>query len=373
MKEQEFKKLLDQFFQGTLTEEEKTLLEKYDETLYTANRNLRHLPNDLDRREIKNSIWKKIKKSQKKKSEKIKIASIAAASIAIALISTLYVYLTSESNNKSFQLPNDKITLELDNGNIKVIDENGNESITDSEGNLVGKQSGNELVYQDESEIRKLSYNTLNVPYGKTFKLELSDGTNVHLNSGSSIKFPVNFQNGESRQVFISGEAYLNVAKDTLHPFVVKSEDLNVQVLGTEFNFSSYPEDNNTEVVLVEGSVTLYTDSMGFDINTNTLLSPSTKGSLNKNTQSITTKKVITATYTSWLDGKLVFRNMAFANILKKLERHYNVEIINENKELSKKLFNANFGNQALIDVLIELKENYSIDYVIEEQTVRIK
>ncbi|QTD39157.1 DUF4974 domain-containing protein [Polaribacter batillariae] len=208
-----------------------------------------------------------------------------------------------------------------------------------------------------------MAYNTLNVPYGKTFELRLSDGTVVHLNAGSSITYPVEFIEGKNRQVSITGEAYVNVTKDSLHPFIVSLNDLNVRVLGTQFNVSAYPEDNVSEIVLVEGSVAMYGKKEKFNKEASVLLEPGFKGRFNKQNHGITKNKVITSTYTSWVNGKLVFRNMTFENILKKLERHYNVNIVNKNKTLSQKKFNANFGKEPLANVLNELKKYYGVQY----------
>ena len=190
----------------------------------------------------------------------------------------------------------------------------------------------------------------------------------VFLNAGSSLKYPVQFLEETQREVFITGEAYLKVAKDSGNPFIVSADNLNVRVLGTEFNVSAYPEDNTTEVVLVEGSVGLYTDAQKQEYETkHTLLKPGFKGVLNKDKNNIQQEKVVTSIYTSWMKDELVFRKMTFNNILKKLERHYDVVIINKNEVLSEKIFNANFGNEPLENVLKELKENYGIQYLNDE------
>ncbi|WP_420603088.1 FecR family protein [Flagellimonas sp.] len=189
-------------------------------------------------------------------------------------------------------------------------------------------------------------YNTLTVPYGKTFELLLSDGTKAHLNAGSSLKYPVQFLNGMERKVFVSGEVFLNVEKDKDHPFVVGADDLNVRVLGTQFNVHVYPEDEVAEVVLVEGAVALYPENEAYHTDTSTRLEPGFKASFDKTDKKIETEAVMTDIYTSWMHGELVFRNMSFNNILKKLERQYNVNIINNNEGLSSEKFNASFGSK---------------------------
>ena len=150
------------------------------------------------------------------------------------------------------------------------------------------------------------------------------------------------------------------------NPFVVKANNLKVRVLGTQFNVSAYPEDETTDVVLVEGSVSLYKAIEEYGDN-NTLLEPGFKGSFNKAANSFDTEKVITSIYTSWMKDELVFRNMTFANILKKLERHYDVVIVNNNGTLSQNSFNANFGDEPIENVLEELKLNYGIEYSIDK------
>ena len=171
------------------------------------------------------------------------------------------------------------------------------------------------------------------------------------------------FLTGKTRQVFLKGEAYFDVAKDEKHPFVVNADHLNVEVLGTQFNFSSYPEDIETDVVLVEGSVNLYSTS---NKNNNVLLKPGFKGSLHKKTtDTIATNPVITSIYTSWINGELVFRNITFGNILKKMERHYNVDIVNNNTQLSDEKFNASFRNEPIEKILEYFKITYNINYTI--------
>lgn len=374
MQDQEFRKLLDKSLNGSLTDNEKKLLDRFTRELELHNKKL-PFESDLHKNEIKKALWMNIQnKTSKAKPIKLKKwRASAVAAIFIGLLTTSYFYFNNNSTAISTNIPDNAITLEMEDGTIKVIDEAGRVEILDAEGKVVGQQDGASLKYADTQTKKELVYNTLTVPYAKTFELQLSDGTTAHLNAGSSIKYPIQFLKGQSRQVFITGEAYLNVAKDSLHPFIASSDGLNVQVLGTQFNFSAYPEDETTDVVLVEGSVSLFTETNGYNAQKNTLLKPGVKGTFNRQGDNVTTEKVSTDQYTSWMDGKLIFRNMTFGNILKKLERHYNVSIINKNKELDNKEFNANFGNQTIVSVLEELKINYGIDYSISDSRIIIK
>ena len=312
------------------------------------------------------------KTNQPKQQKSIfRYASIAA--VFIGLVTMTYFISKNTLFNNTVVIPQDAITLELEDGSIKVFNQQGNEKVTDKHGNVLLQQQGNQLVYEKVETNETLAYNTLTVPYGKRMNIVLSDGTMAHLNAGTSIKYPVQFIKGKDRQVFITGEAYLDVAKDTEHPFIVNANSLNIRVLDTHFNVSAYPEDENTEVVLVEGSVSLYSDSDGHHPEKNILLEPGFKGSFDRIHNSIRKNEVDTNIYTSWIDGKMIFRNMTFENILKKLERNYNVVFINHNTHLAKKVFNANFGKEPIERVLQELKTNYGIKYTINKDSIIIE
>ncbi|MFL1013210.1 FecR family protein [Flavisericum labens] len=318
------------------------------------------------------NIENKISKSDKQFKEARFYNVLKYAAVFLIFLGLGYLYYTGYFSNDSnvLVMPNESITLQLENGATKIIKENSSSKILDANGNVVGEQDGTQIVYSNETKGERLVYNTLKVPYGKRFEVKLSDGSSVHLNAGTSLKYPVKFLKGHKREVFLKGEAFFDIAKDESHPFLVNTDALGVEVLGTQFNFSSYPEDLETDVVLVEGSVNLFAIE---DKGNSVTLEPGFKGSYNKKeTEHISTRQVITSIYTSWIDGELVFRNITFANILKKLERHFNVEIINRNAELSNEKFNASFRNEPIEKILEYFKITYNIDYSISENKILI-
>lgn len=293
------------------------------------------------------------------------------AAVAILFLTIGYFYINkSTSNNKNNDIPSGSITLQLENGNIQIINEDGSTQLVDENGKIIGTQNGSQLVYKTETNKETLSYNTLTIPYGKRFEIQLSDGTKVHLNAGSSLKYPVKFINGVKREVFLTGEAYFSVTKDEKHPFIVNAEDLNVEVFGTEFNVSAYPEDANLDVVLVEGSVGMYKNTE--TMKEGTKLVPGTKGTLDKDKLNITTKTVNTLIYTSWRDGGLFFRNMPFKSIAKKLERQYNMKVVITNKLLENETFNANFNEEPIENILSYFSDSYNIKYSIKDHIIYI-
>ncbi|MGX1930588.1 FecR family protein [Flagellimonas sp. 2504JD4-2] len=335
------------------------------------------LMSEFDTEKTKKFILEKIKRDKRSVVTLRITRFIKYAAIAILLLGIGFMYeqdYFSDVFNKSVDIASpaeDTIVLEHEDGNLEIISEGEVTEIVNSKGEVLGKQQGNRLIYNDaNTNPEELIYNQLTVPYGKRFELELSDGTIAHLNAGSSLKYPVRFLNKGNREVFLVGEAYLDVAKDSERPFIISTSDnLDVQVLGTQFNVSNYPEDTTTEVVLVEGSVGLQTD----DKSDTVVLEPGFKGSFDRQARDISTTPVITSIYTSWVKGELVFRGMSLENILKKLERHYNVAITNQNMEYSQKRFNANFGNQPIETVLNYFKNTYGIDYTINNNNVTLK
>jgi len=296
------------------------------------------------------------------------------AALIIFIIGSTYFFHYSYVSNLYVKdsIPIDAITLQSDEDKIEIITENGERLIVNKEGEVIGEQKGNHLDYKSHNKSDKLVFNALTIPYGKTFHLVLSDGTKIHLNAGSSLKYPVKFIHGKERQVFLEGEAFFDVAKDAKHPFIVNSNKLNIRVLGTSFNINSYPEDDNINTVLVEGSVSIYPEDESYKNNTSSLLKPGYKASWNKNKKEINLDKVDTNIYTAWTKGKLIFLDMPFKNIRKKLERKYNVKIINNNEILENNTYNAVFDIETIEQVLETLNENFPIEYKIIENQITI-
>jgi len=290
------------------------------------------------------------------------------AAVALIFLSVGYFF---HDNFKTIEkasvttVERNEIILQLDNGNIKVLSKGGTTKIIDKEGTIVGSQKGNQLVYDKQPSIEKLVYNTLTVPYGKRFELKLSDGTHIHLNAGTSLKYPVKFLEGEKRQVYLNGEAFFNVTKDAKHPFIVNMNNVGVRVLGTKFNASSYPENDIINTVLVEGSVSIFDNNNEYDPTTASLLKPGYQAIWNKRNDKILIEKTDIAMHTAWIDGRILFRHLPFKTILKKLERHYDVTIMNNNRALDEEFFTASFDIETIEQVLEAFNRNYGINYSI--------
>jgi len=370
MTEKELHKLIHKFLEGKATSEEIASLEKLEKNAESETADI--FKDKEEEKIIKESMFKEIKNTigNKQRFSWWKYASAAAVFIGVVLSG--YLLYQTPVADQTIVIPEDAITLELEDGSIETLKEDGTKRVIDKTGKVLGVQNGARLSYEDAKTTEDLVYNTLTVPYGKRFELKLSDGTQVNLNAGTSLKYPIKFLKGQYRKVFLNGEAFFDVSKDSLHPFMVNADDLNVRVLGTRFNVSSYPEDDRTDVVLVEGSVGMNEQKENFDEGSSTMLEPGFKGTFQKTSGKIEKEPVITDIYTAWMGGELVFRNMTFENILRKLERHYNVSISNTNVDLGNTVFNASYGKVTLKKVLEDLKLTHGIDYSISQNNVTI-
>ncbi|WP_179376293.1 FecR family protein [Winogradskyella wichelsiae] len=311
---------------------------------------------------------KRIKRLVKRKTPFLKYAALILVFLSLGYG---YLELYSTKNDKLI-FPNEVITLKLDNGKTKTIDENDSNDIVDEEGNVIGIQSGKKIEYFTKEKKSVLVYNTLTVPYGKKFEVKLADGTIVNVNAGSSLRYPVNFVEGKNRNVFLEGEAFFKVAKDAKHPFVVNANEIDVRVLGTEFNISSYPEDENINTVLVEGSVNVYKANAVYNEENTTLLKPGYKAAWSKVDSKIQVSETDVETHLAWLNGRLILKEVEFKAILKKLERQYNVKFINHNKSLENRFFTAKFDNEDIEQVMESLSYSGNFTYKFNKDTIII-
>ena len=320
--------------------------------------------------------WKKLRRLILRKNRTYRIKNMAKyAAVLVGVLSTALYIKNYTGHSTTNVIDENEITLTTENGKTIVLKEKDVLSIQTYSGELVVKQVGNSIVYGDYSKkttTEKLIYNELFVPYGKKFQLVLSDGSKVHLNAGSSLRYPIQFMTNYRREVYLNGEAFFDISKDSLHPFVVNTNAFDVKVLGTKFNVSSFSEEDVAQTVLVEGSVQMQNKTSAVQAENLITLLPGQKGEILAQERNIKVSEVDTSVYTSWLDGVLVFKNMAFKEIRKKLERNYNVRIYNNNLLLEEKTFNATFDVETIEQVLRTINENFPIEYSIQDKVIVI-
>lgn len=251
-----------------------------------------------------------------------------------------------------------QIELLLQDGSRQVLTPEVSGSIKTVSKSVIGYVNQGKLQYLKQETDAVLVFNTIKVPYGRKFSLELSDGTTVEMNSGSSLRYPVTFLKDGERKVFLEGEAYFDVAKNVNNPFIVHANDLNVKVLGTRFNISAYEEDEAIYTTLQEGSVTVY------DIHENKLqLAPYEQSSWNKSDKSLRKEIVDITPFLAWREGRVIFKNTTFNAIVKKLQRKHDVIIINENQQIENEKFTAAFDNESIEQVLQYFSESYEFKF----------
>lgn len=199
---------------------------------------------------------------------------------------------------------------------------------------------------------------SLTTPKGGTYQVTLPDGSKVWLNAASTLTYPSHF-NGKVRSVTLSGEGYFDVAKDESKPFRVISRDQEVEVLGTQFNLSAYPDEITTKTTLVEGAVQLG----GGDVTIR--LSPGEQGILANGKIQVETVDV--AAYVGWKSGEFVFNGIELRDAMKQLSRWYDVEVVYEGKIPPKQFYGSFSRNLTLGETLNILKEariNFSVQKV---------
>lgn len=321
--------------------------------------------NDIDRNETINTVVGLINKEKKRlkyKSIGYKFSIAASIILLIGLSFQMFFNLEVKKINPSV----DSVVLTTSDGK-EIILNNNDQTVIDPKINL--KQNDDELVYSDINQKAENIQHYLVVPYGKRFNITLSDGTKVFLNSGSSISYPAVFGANSPRLVELKGEAYFDVNEDKNSIFRVSSGKIMVEVFGTQFNLRNYNEDYFSDVVLVNGSVGIK-DSKNSEL---TMLTPGMKGSVNKENFSVHKMRVNTSVYTSWIEGNVIFRNETFSQIVQKLERLYNVTIIN-NKKDSDQLFNASIDveSESIEQVLDYFEEIYNVQHSFYENKIII-
>ncbi len=336
-----------------------------------------HHMTQFNKDRIKNNLLQRIKRD-KHILNRFKIKrSIAYAAVFLCVIGLgffLQLAIFEKPAKEVLVTGQNDITLYLEDGGVQIISKNGSAPVHDANGKKVGEQKADQLKYFSKAGLNKNVYHRLVVPYGKKFELLLSDGSVAYLNSGSSIKYPAGFPERGNREVFLTGEAFFEVARDTDRPFVIYTNDIGVEVLGTKFNVSSYPEDSTINTVLVEGSISVFAkESDGTSEEKKaTILEPGYMAIWNKERNDMSHEEVDVDMYIAWIGGKITFNHLPFKDIVKKLERHYNVSINNTNKILDEEIFTASFDRETIEEVLQVFSRNFALRINIENNQIVI-
>lgn len=212
------------------------------------------------------------------------------------------------------------------------------------------KQALDSVECRTQSEIVEDEYNTLIIPQGGGFQIQLADGTLVWLNSETELHYPLHFA-GTERRVFLKGEAYFEVAKNAEKPFIVSVGGIEVRVLGTKFNITAYEDEEQITTTLAEGSV-----EVG-NRNGTVKLSPDEQASFQKKDSTFQVQKVDASAVLAWKDGKFIFEEQSLEQIMKRLQRWYKMDVFYANEEVKHYLFSGDLKKYDDFDEIVQMIE----------------
>lgn len=235
----------------------------------------------------------------------------------------------------------------------------------------------------------------ISTPLGARSMIKMPDGTQIWLNAGTTITYSQDYGQ-QTRTLSLNGEAYFNVAKDSMHPFIVNTQGIVVRALGTRFNVKAYPEENTISATLEEGKIDIRILSMA-DNNKRVLLKPKDKLIYHKETKE--TEKYIesaeekvkpegnrpvklkdinilsnvrTELYTSWKDSRWIIDREPLSTLAPMLERRFNLKIIFNDEQLKKYKFTGTIENETVDQILSALRLTAPLDYQINKDTIRL-
>ena len=296
------------------------------------------------------------------------------SSVAIAEVhsSLLKQDVAAPAVNKAVLTLADGSTITLDSAGIGALAKQGN--------TIISKVDSGKISYNNNlSEPANIQFNTLTVPKGsRPMQIVLSDGSKVWVNVGSSITYPIAFGHNE-RKVKIVGEAYFEVTHLTLKgedkrvPFIVSvasrlgdGKDVEIQVLGTHFNVNAYKDENSLKVTLLEGSV-----KVGQHEEKSIYIKPGQQAELNMRGEMGLNTGVDTAEVMAWKNNWFNFNSLTVTEIMRQIEKWYNVSVIYENKE-SDKHFSGIVSRSNNISEVLKIMEQAGIKFKIEGKKITV-
>lgn len=301
--------------------------------------------------------WMRVRNQTVEKKKKFNLKGWLPYAALVAILFSVGLYFMNRSAEQDWTVEVDVLkninqpTLLLDNGERIPLKQ---DSFSIQQGNMVIRNNlVGQLSYESDreqpSDEEKLSWNHLVIPKGNAYELELADGTHVWLNAESELSYPTRFA-GEMREVRLKGEAFFDVAKNPDCPFVVRTDEVAVQVLGTSFNVSAYQSEQMARVTLVGGSVAVKANG-GEEFRS----VPSEQFCYNKESRKSGIRVVDTDLYTSWVKGEYIFKDAALEEIFNKLLHWYDFTVRYQNEQLKDKRFSLVIDRKISLEQLLEL------------------
>lgn len=381
-KEYRIAQLLARKMVDDLSSEENAELQKLQaesDSLVELEQRILNLKNKQKRDEFVRGLdaergWKQVQKGLViKKHRNIGLLWWACSAAAVALI---FVYLnfsqmsvenTHEVQYSKVEPGTAKAILTTADGKQYNLFKRDSSQSLDVGGGLEAINYGSTIKYVENAEKKNAVPNVIEVPKGGEYELILPDGTHVWINADSKLSFPSVFDSLK-REVLLSGEAYFAVKKDKARPFIVKTDNVEIEVLGTEFNVRAYPDLNEIATTLCEGSVSMTDGIHGL------ILKPSYQAIYSKTDHSMISRKVDTRLYTGWKDGLFIFENETLEDIMTTLSRWYNINVFFINERIKTFHFTGDLKRYGDFKQTLEMIEKTtSIHFVINGNNILVE
>ena len=302
---------------------------------------------------------------------------IAAASVVVIGGVSAWILLSQEpdvdnlSVTEKFESGKAIVTLEMASG-LKYRLDTLSSVVRNNRVNVAFDNNDRVLKIKEQDSLadgatKEIGYNTINVPYGGTYTVELCDGTKVYLNSGTTLEFPSRFD-GKVRSVILKGEAYFDVARNVSKPFVVEVDEMKVKVLGTSFNVKSYVDEPGVYTTLVEGSVAILRDGQP-----EKKIKPGEQAYYNKGVGTLSIAEVDVNEFTSWKDGLFYFKDIALEEILRIVSRWYDLEVFYMNQGAKSVIYSGKLPMYSSVeDVLRKFEISGDVRFELKGRTLTV-
>ncbi len=389
MDKKNFQKLLDRYIAGEASwEEEQHLL-----NFYGSFQKQSEPIQDVD--QIGDHIFERIQETVHPVEEDqysyrfyyLKSISIAAM-ILLAITTGIYFYSNREiaepEHFAEIDVRNDiapgynKAILTLADGSKISLDDAAN-GLLASQGNIaITKTDNGQIVYEksavDRSKLisNRPVINTIQTPKGGKYQVRLPDGSKVWLNSASTLSYPTTFA-GNERKVQLKGEAYFEISPNKNIPFRVQSDNQVVEVLGTHFNINSYDDEDYVKTTLLEGSVKVILNSKPNMVSDSRLLKPGEQSLTKSSRSDIRIENADTEKAVAWKNGYFKFRNTPIREIMREIERWYDVELVYEGKMPTDE-FTGFISNDVKISAVLKImEESGGVKFTVKGKKLKVK
>jgi transmembrane sensor len=400
LSESKIVRLLLKVQQGRLTNEEKTYLEDFKKCSQERQQLVDDLTNELNLRQKlrkfeqslnnKDVVLTKLREKLNFRSQRLarlfylrKWLFPAAACLLVTLTfivyqiiekpaSRVYVHATSEDilpgGNKAILTLTDGKRINLSDANAGVLIERSEISIEKTmDGELVYKILSADSTESGKNGVNQqlvLGTNTLSTPSGGQYQIILSDGTKVWLNAASTLRFPTVF-NGSQRIVELSGEGYFDVVKSAGKPFIVKTNNVQIKVLGTQFNINSYKDESSIKTTLIKGSVQV---NLGYQ---QCILEPGHETEASNKSLSIPKTADIKSAI-SWKDGYFHFKNTPLVSVMRQISRWYDVKVVYQGP-INTEDFTGEISKNAKASEVLEVLKELGVNFTIKGRRIIVK